>query len=202
MIISYSTINHSLILLILLKKLLFYLECIFFLFFVYNTLIRKYSNLFAFIFNHVSIGGQMNKKVLLISMVAAAACSTAFGVDNTLANLQAINTQVQASVQVGVGGWMKAFMGWVPLALFFGMMIGTLFYNLKKSEQSQENDYMKIGLWTFAFGFMGGVFGYAIDSFIGASMLGNAACGTEVFTNYWKESLGMVQIGTADYNCM
>lgn len=139
--------------------------------------------------------------VALVMLLAASAVFAASGQDVVNEKLLEINNNVQNTVQSGVGGWMKFAIGWIPVALFFAMALGTLFYNMKKSEQSQENDYLKIGGYTFLFAFIGGVLGYAVDSLIGATLLGNASCGTEVFTNYWKESVGIIQQGTARYNC-
>lgn len=134
--------------------------------------------------------------ILLAGTVAMGAQS------NVNTALLGINADVQNTVQQGVGGWMKFVIGWLPVMLAFAMGVGTLFYNMKKSEQSQENDYLKIGGYTFLFFFIGGVLGYAVDSMIGATLLGNASCGTEVFTNYWKESVGIIQAGSAPrYSC-
>lgn len=142
---------------------------------------------------------KVSKQTVAAVMILAA--SAVFAEPNVNQALLGINSDVQNTVQTGVGGWMKFAIGWIPVILFFAMALGTLFYNMKKSEQSQENDYLKIGGYTFLFAFIGGVLGYAVDSLIGATLLGNASCGTEVFTNYWKESVGIIQQGTARYNC-
>ncbi|MCL4432119.1 MAG: hypothetical protein M1300_07355 [Epsilonproteobacteria bacterium] len=142
---------------------------------------------------------KVSKQTVAAVMVLAA--SAVFAESNVNQALLGINNDVQNTVQSGVGGWMKFAIGWIPVILFFAMALGTLFYNMKKSESSQENDYLKIGGYTFLFAFIGGVLGYAVDSLIGATLLGNASCGTEVFTNYWKESVGIIQQGTARYNC-
>lgn len=150
----------------------------------------------------ITSGGNMNKSKVILAATLLVVGSALFGADQTLTNLQNINNDVQATVQQGVGGWMKMAIGWLPVILAFSMGVGTLFYNMKKAEASQDNDYLKIGGWTFLFFFIGGVLGYAIDSMIGATLLGNATCGTEVFTNYWKESMGLIQRGSAQYNCL
>jgi hypothetical protein len=142
---------------------------------------------------------KVSKQTVAALMILAA--SAVFAESNVNQALLGINQDVQNTVQSGVGGWMKFAIGWIPVILFFAMALGTLFYNMKKSESSQENDYLKIGGYTFLFAFIGGVLGYAVDSLIGATLLGNASCGTEVFTNYWKESVGIIQQGTARYNC-
>ena len=146
-------------------------------------------------------GGNMRINRPLVAVAFIAVGTVLFGADDTLNNLSAINSSVQSTVQQGIGGWMKFAIGWLPVIVAFAMGFGTMFHHIKKSEQSQENDYLKIGGYAFLFFFLGGVLGYAIDSMIGATLLGNATCGTEVFTTYWKESLGVVQPGST-YNCL
>lgn len=136
-----------------------------------------------------------------VAVVIILTASAVFAEPNVNQALLNINTDVQNTVQSGVGGWMKFAVGWLPILLFFAVAGGTLFYHMKKSEQSQENDYLKIAGWTFLFAFIGGVFGYALDALFGAFVLGNSACGTEVFHTYWKEALKIIPQGTANYNC-
>lgn len=145
----------------------------------------------------------MNKSRFLIFAGVLLTGSALMGADpNINDTLLNINSDTHDTIQAGTGVWIKFIIGWIPVLVFFAMAMGTLFYNIKKSEQSQDNDYLKIAGWTFLFAFIGGVVGYAIDLMIGAALLGDSACGGEMFNVYWKESLGMIKPGSHTFNCL
>lgn len=142
------------------------------------------------------------KVLSAVMLLAIASSAFASGASQTNADMLAIVNQTNEVVQDGSGTGLKLIIAFLPIALFFGMALGTLMHNLKKADQSQDNDYGKIAFWTFLFAFIGGVIGVAIDSFIGAALLKGASCGVEVFQTYWQQAVGIIPKGTnPTYSC-
>lgn len=142
------------------------------------------------------------KKISTALLLVFLSAVTAFGADDTMAKIQQVNKTVQTNVQTGIGGWGVTLMGLLPLGAFVVVALITLAVQIRASKQSQDNDALKIVAWTFGLGFLAAIFGWGIDALIGSFALGNASCGTEVFVNYWRVAMGLLQPGQERYTCM
>lgn len=144
----------------------------------------------------------MTKKFLYAIALLAIVSASAYAGDDTMAKIQQVNKAVQTNVQTGIGGWGVTLMGLLPFGLFLGGAAITFFVQLKASKQSGDNDALKIAAWTFGVAFIAAMFGWGVNALIGAFALGNSACGTEVFMNYWRVAMGLIQPGQEHFSCL
>ncbi|RAX56538.1 hypothetical protein CCZ01_09190 [Helicobacter monodelphidis] len=104
-----------------------------------------------------------------------------FGDVNAL--VEGAGKSIQATGGVGI----KAFLAWATLILPIIGVIGGIWIEKKKSENSQDNSKIYIA------GIVGAVLAVIIDviviSVFGVLLLGSAQDGFSVVRNYWKEAL-------------
>lgn len=141
----------------------------------------------------------MYKKTQLLAAIMVFGFATAALAGSSMDDVLAVNNQVQAAAQKGAGVWLKALIGWLPLALFFIVPVGIFTYHKQKQEQQNQGDQVKIAIWVLIGALVGAILGMGINMAIGVFLFGAPLCGVELMQVYWKEAVGLSQGGS--FNC-